>query len=270
MKMMTFFLISAAFSWNTFAQTAFSVGDKKISVKDFEARYNLVQANSVNPPTKEQFIQDWIKFEMGLKEAQAQNLQKTPEVQLAIEQVLYNALLEKQVGKKVQSVQVKESEMQAFYKKNPIIRTSHILISVKPDASGAVLADAKKRAQEIYAEAQSGKRSFEDIAKLYSDDLPSKGNGGDIGYQSKVTLVPEYYDAALKLSRGQVSRPIQSRYGLHIIKLTDIQSYANADKSQIRSAVIDQKRNQIFESYFSSIKKKYPVSVNEAALKNIK
>ena len=267
---MTFFLIFAAFSFNTFAQTAFSVGDKKISVKEFEARYNLVKDNSVNPPSKEQFIQDWIKFEMGLKEAQAQNLQKTPEVQLAIEQVLYNALLEKQVGKRVQTVQVKENEMQAFYKKNPIIRTSHILISVKPGASEAALADAKKRAQDVYSEARAKKRSFEDLVKLYSEDLPSKGNGGDIGYQSKVTLVPEYYEAAVQLSKGQVSRPIQSRYGLHIIKLTDVQSYGNADKSQIRSAVVDQKRNQIFESYFGSIKKKYPVSVNEAALKNIK
>lgn len=264
------FLVLFAFSFSTLAQTAFSVGSKKISAKEFQERFDQIQKNAVNPPTKEQFLKDWIKFEMGVREAYAQNLQKSPEVIQAMEQVLYNALLEKEVGKKLQNVNVKESEMRSYYSKNPEIRTSHILISVKPNASAGAIAAAKKRANEVYTEVRSGKRSFADYVKLYSDDVPSKANGGDIGFQTRVTLVPEYYEAAIKLRKGRVSQPVQTRYGFHIIKLTDTRSYADADKSQIRAAVLDLKRNRIFENYFKSIQKKYPISVNEAVIRKIK
>ncbi len=270
MKTICFLISVALFSTSAFAQTAFSVGDKKISVKEFQERYDLVQKNAVNPPSKEQFLRDWIKFEMGVKEAYTQNLQKTPEVIQAMEQVLYNALLEKQVGQRIQNINVKESEMKSYYRKNPEVKTSHILISVKPDANSSVIAAAKKRTQEIANEVRSGKRKFEEFVKLYSDDIPSKSVGGDIGFQSRVTLVPEYYEGALKLKKGAVSQPVQTRYGFHIIKLTDVRSYDEADKSQIRNAVLDLKRNQIFDNYFNSIQKKYPVSVNEAAIKQIK
>lgn len=264
------FLILFAFSFSTVAQTAFSVGSKKVSAKEFQERFDQIQKSAVNPPSKEQFLNDWIKFEMGVKEAYAQNLQKSPEVIQAMEQVLYNALLEKEVGKRLQNINVKESEMRSYYSKNPEVRTSHILISVNPNASEAQVAAAQKRATEIYNEVRSGKRSFSDYVKLYSDDVPSKPNGGDIGFQTRVTLVPEYYDAAIKLRKGGISRPVQTRYGFHIIQLTDSRSYADADKSQIRAAVLDLKRNQIFENYFKSIQKKYPVSVNEAVIRKIK
>jgi parvulin-like peptidyl-prolyl isomerase len=198
------------------------------------------------------------------------NLQKSPEVVQAMEQVLYNALLEKQVGQKMQNLQVKEAEMKAYYSKNPEVQTSHILIAVKSDANPQTVAAAKKRAQEIYTEARSNKKPFAELVRNYSEDLPSKSNGGDIGFQSRVTLVPEYYEASIKLRKGAVSQPVQSRYGFHIIKLVNTKSYADADKSQVRAAVLDQKRNQIFESYFQSIKKKYPVSINEAGIAQIK
>lgn len=269
MKTIYFFILLSVFATSALAQTAFSVGPKKISVKEFKERFEQVKRNSVNPPTKEQFLSDWIKFEMGVREAYSKNLQKSPEVIQAMEQVLYNALLEKQVGSRIQSLNVKESEMKSYYSKNPEVRTSHILISVKPNASAASTAAAEKRATEIYNEVRKDGKSFADYVKLYSEDIPSKASGGDIGYQSRVTLVPEYYEASIRLREGSVSRPIQSRYGFHIIKLVDKKKYADADKSQVRAAVLDSKRNQIFESYFASIKKKYPVKVNEDAIKKI-
>jgi peptidyl-prolyl cis-trans isomerase C/peptidyl-prolyl cis-trans isomerase D len=271
MKIIHFLILSAALCLSSvsFAETAFSVGSKKVSVEEFQQRLNQVQKSSVNPPSKDQFLKDWIHFEMGVKEAYAQNLQKSPAVIQAMEQVLYNALLEKEVGRKMQNLQVKEAEMKSYYRGNPDVHTAHILVAVKADADAQTVAAAKKRALEIYQEARSGKKSFADYVKLYSDDLPSKTNGGDIGFQSRVTLVPEYYEAAKKLRTGQVSAPVQTRYGFHVIKLIGTRSYADADKSQIRAAVLDSKRNQLFEAYFKSIQGKYPVSINKAALKKI-
>ena len=266
------FLIFIAFGFLpslVFGQTVFTVAGKKISAKEFKERYEFVRKNSVNPPSKDQFVQDWIKFEMGVKEAYSKNLNKSPEVIQAMEQVLYNALLEKEVGDRIQNIRVKESEMKAYYRNNPSVRTRHILISLKEDAASGAVKDAYQRATEVYKLAASKKKSFEDLVKLYSDDIPSKEMGGDIGYQSRVTLVPEYYAASLKLREGQVSKPFRTRYGFHIIKMIDRRSYNDADKSQVRAAVIDQKRNQVFDSYFKALKKKYPVSIDESVLKTI-
>ena len=116
------FLIFIAFGFLpslVFGQTVFTVAGKKISAKEFKERYEFVRKNSVNPPSKDQFVQDWIKFEMGVKEAYSKNLNKSPEVIQAMEQVLYNALLEKEVGDRIQNIRVKESEMKAYYRNNP-------------------------------------------------------------------------------------------------------------------------------------------------------
>lgn len=269
MKTIYFFILSLAIIPHAFAETVFSVGSKKISVEDFQERLGQIRKATVNPPSKEQLLQDWIKFEMGVKEAYAQNLQKSPEVIRAMEQVLYNALLEKKVGAKLQALRVKESEMKSYYSKYPEIQTSHILISVKAEASPSAIKAAEKRANEVAQEARKGKKAFANYVKLYSEDLPSKTNGGDIGFQSRVTLVPEYYEAAVKMRNGAISAPVRTRYGFHIIKKVSAKKYSDADKSQIRAAVLDLKRNQIFEDYFKSIQKKYPVSVNESALRKI-
>lgn len=268
MKTILYFLILSLLPSTLFAQTVFTVGSKKVSAKEFQTRYDFVRKNSVNPPSKTQFAQDWVKFEMGVKEAYSKNLQKSPEVIQAMEQVLYNALLEKQVGERLQKIRIKEPEMKAYYRSNPSIRTSHILISVKEGAGSGAVKDALSRANEVYKLAR-GKKKFEDLVKLYSDDIPSKETGGDIGYQSRVTLVPEYYEASLKLREGQVSPPVKTRFGFHIIKVIDIRAYSQADKAQIRAAVIDEKRNQIFDGYFNALRKKYPVSIDESVLNKI-
>ncbi|NCN95091.1 MAG: hypothetical protein GW917_00030 [Bdellovibrionales bacterium] len=268
MKTILYFLIVSLLPSSLFAQTVFSVGSKKISASEFQSRYDFVRKNSVNPPSKSQFVQDWVKFEMGVREAYSKNLHKSPEVIQAMEQVLYNALLENQVGERLQKIRIKEAEMKSYYKNNPSVRTSHILISVPEGSASGAVKDAFSRANEVYKLAR-GKKKFEDLVKLYSDDIPSKETGGDIGYQSRVTLVPEYYEASLKLREGQVSPPIKTRFGFHIIKMIDKRPYSDADKAQIRAAVIDEKRNEIFDSYFKALRKKYPVSIDESVLKKI-
>ena len=136
-------------------------------------------------------------------------------------QALYRGLLEKELGKKVQESQVSESEMKAWYSKNPQIRVSTILIEVKPGATAAQREEAKKRASEILSEVKSSKRTFEELVRLYSDDSMTKNLGGDVGWQSRITLNPAYYEAALKLKLGEVTpQLVEVPFGFHIFKLT--------------------------------------------------
>ncbi|MFN3455227.1 MAG: peptidylprolyl isomerase [Pseudobdellovibrio sp.] len=261
-------LISMLISLPLFAQkgneVVATVGNKKITVNEFNRRYKEVLSQViVNPPSKKVFLEDLVRYEMGLQEARKRNLDKDPIVQERINQELYKALLEKELGQQVQENKVTEQEMRAYYAKNPQIRVSDILIEVKPGATDAQRAEARKRANEILSEVLKSKRPFEELVRLYSDDITTKNLGGDVGWQSRLTLVPTYYDAALSLKINEItSKLIETPFGFHIFKLTGKRSYEDATKREIRMAVFDEKRKAVFDQYFSKIKKQYPVNVN--------
>jgi parvulin-like peptidyl-prolyl isomerase len=244
-----------------------TVGDNKITLKDFNQRYDEVQKATINPPPKELFLEDLVRFELGVQEAMKLGVQNEPAVKERIRQEIYKGLLEKELGKKTSEIKVTEADMKAFYAKNPEIRTSHILIEFKPDATAEQKAAAKNRAKEIYDEVKKSKRPFEELVALYSDDVLSKKSGGDVGWQSSMTLVPSYYQAILKMKQGEVKGLIETQYGFHIVKVTGRHSYEDANKRQIRAAVFDEKRKIIFDEYFAKLKHKYKIEVNKAALK---
>lgn len=244
-----------------------TVGKKNITVDEFNKKYNEVKTQTLNPPAKSVFLEDMVRYEVGLQEAQKRNLERDPMVIDRIQQEMYKALLEKDLGQRVQKIQVSDAEMKAFYKNNPEIRTSHILIEFKPGATTEQVAEAKKRATEIYEEVKKSKRPFEELVKLYSDDPLSKQAGGDVGWQSRVTLVPSYYDAALSAKVNEIKGLIETPFGFHVIKVTGRRSFEDANKRQVRAAVFDEKRKQAFNEYFDKLKKQYPIKTNPALVK---
>ncbi|HFK1681736.1 peptidylprolyl isomerase PrsA [Bacillus sp. SRB1LM] len=116
---------------------------------------------------------------------------------------------------------VTEKDVKNHYK--PEIKASHILVSDENEA------------KEIKKKLDAG-ASFEELAKQESQDLLSKEKGGDLGYFHSGAMTPEFETAAYKLKIGQISDPVQSPNGYHIIKLTgkkDLQPY-NEVKDSIR------------------------------------
>lgn len=264
------FLAILFFSSPVLAESVATVGGKNITLQDFKTKYDEVKRQTINPPDPELFLEDLVRYEIGVQEAEKRGLRNDPIVIERINQEMYKALLERAIGDKVSKIKVNEAEMKAFYKDNPELRLSHILIEFKPGSSDKEKSVAQKRAEDIYKEVQASNRPFEELVKLYSDDTLSKENGGDIGFQSKVTLVPPIYDAVMKMKVGQIKGVIETRYGFHILKLVEKGSYDNANKRQIRAAVFDNKRKSIFDDFFADLKKKYKISTNTSALKNLK
>ncbi|KAA0746399.1 peptidylprolyl isomerase [Bacillus sp. AY3-1] len=101
---------------------------------------------------------------------------------------------------------VTEKDVKDHYK--PEIKASHILVSDENEA------------KEIKKKLDAG-ASFEELAKQESQDLLSKDKGGDLGYFNSGRMAPEFETAAYKLKVGQISNPVKSPNGYHIIKLTD-------------------------------------------------
>jgi peptidyl-prolyl cis-trans isomerase C len=88
------------------------------------------------------------------------------------------------------------------------VRARHILVNSEDEAK-AVLAELQKGAD------------FAELAKQKSSD-PGAAEGGDLGYFPKEAMVPEFAEAAFNLQKGQLSEPVRTRFGWHIIKVEDI------------------------------------------------
>lgn len=104
------------------------------------------------------------------------------------------------------------------------VRARHVLVE-KEDEAKAILADLKKGGD------------FAAIAKEKSKDPGSKENGGDLGYFSKDQMVPEFAEAAFKLDKDQLSDPVKTQFGWHVIKVEDKRSRPVPEFEKVKDQV---------------------------------
>ena len=126
-------------------------------------------------------------------------------------------------------------------------RIRHILVE-----TGSSDADALARIQQLLAEILEGK-AFEDVAKESSDDFGSAMQGGDLGYMSRDAMMDEAFaDAAFALSSvGEVSEPVKSAYGYHLIQLVDIKPGQTKAFEEVRSQLEeDYRKHQAEEAFY--------------------
>jgi peptidyl-prolyl cis-trans isomerase C len=132
-------------------------------------------------------------------------------------------LIEDEVAPKIT---VSDSDIRAFYENNPEtfkqperVKASHILIKVDPEANASQKAEAQKKIDLVQAKLQKGE-DFGALAKEYSEG-PSGPNGGDLGYFTRGQMVKPFEDAAFAMKPGEVSGMVETRFGYHLIKVTD-------------------------------------------------
>ena len=118
-------------------------------------------------------------------------------------------------------------EVRAYYDSHPNdfpavdrVHAAHILIKVDRDAKPEVDAAAKKKAEDLAARARKGE-DFAELARKYSDDPGSKEHGGDLGPFARGAMVKPFEDAAFSMSPGQISDPVKSPFGYHVIKVIE-------------------------------------------------
>ena len=118
-------------------------------------------------------------------------------------------------------------------------RARHILIKAEKDNA---LAAAESVIRKIQNQAKAG-RDFGDLAKQYSQDT-SAAQGGDLGWFGDGVMVPEFEDAVKKLKKGQISRPVKTQFGWHLIQLTDTRESGTPEERQrnaVRQYIMQQK-----------------------------
>ena len=136
------------------------------------------------------------------------------------------------------SLTLTEDELQQYYDTNLSqyqtpgqVRASHILLRVDGDDE-AVTA----RAAELAAEARAG-ADFAELAREHSEDDTNAENGGDLGLFGRGRMVPEFENAAFALAAGEVSDPVRSPFGYHVIKVTEKQEEVTQPFAEVRGAI---------------------------------
>ncbi len=168
--------------------------------------------------------------------------------------------------------EVTDKDADDFYQKNPQkfqkpeqVRASHILVSVPQDAKPEVVTEKQKQAQAIADRVKKGE-DFSKLAEQLSEDPSAKENKGDLSYFSKDQMVPEFANAAWAMKKDEISNPVRSQFGFHIIKVVDHkapETVALADaKPQIMAELKQHKQQEEVDKLIHSIRDKADVKVN--------
>ena len=258
------------------------VGKYKLTLKEFNDQIKslppqLQMAVQRNPQLKKQLLDRWVQLTLMAIEARKENLQAKPNVKKRIEEMTNALLAQEYMMENIsEKAKVTDQELKDYYDKHKSeftqpeqVRARHILIKVPAGADKKKWEEARKKALEIRAKLLKGE-SFSKLAEKYSDDPGSKARGGDLGYFGKGRMVPEFEKAAFSLKKGEISQPVKTTFGYHIIKVEDKKparqrSFKEVEQ-QIRQKLLRQKQMKLRDELIAKLKKKFPVKVNEGLL----
>lgn len=119
---------------------------------------------------------------------------------------------------------------------------------VQVDASH-ILVEDEKTAKEVKEKLDNGE-DFAKLAKEYSTDTSNAENGGELGYFTKASMVKEFSDAAFKLKKGEISDPVKTSYGYHIIKVNDRKDSPEDLKEDITKTLNEQKYSDYLKKLY--------------------
>ena len=171
-------------------------------------------------------------------------------------QVDYLKLSVEDLGAKLD---VDEADILRMYEDNPdryrqpgSRSVSHILLSVSPDAADAQIDQVRRSASEIVARARGGE-SFASLAEVNSDDKGSAKRGGELGVIRPGTMVKPFEDAVFAMVEGEISEPVRTQYGFHVIRLDRITESTVQSLDQVRSEIEAEVRRLRAEEQFNEL-----------------
>ncbi len=246
--------VLASLSITVNAQNIAIVNGKAVPSTRVEALKQQVARSGrpITPDVEAQIKEEVIAREIFMQEAQKRGLDATDEYKAQIELARQTILIRELFAEFQKTSAVTDADVQAEYDKfvaangGKEYRARHILVETKEQAE-AILASLKK----------GGK--FEDIAKKQSKDPGSGANGGDLDWAAPGNYVKEFSDAMVALSKGQVSGPVQSQFGFHIIRLDDVREAQLPTLEDVKPQIVQQMTQQRMATFQQELRAKAKV-----------
>lgn len=246
------------------AEIIATVGDDKISYDEYlqHVRQNLGYLDSDTDRVAKaiDLVNLAIDERILIQEGYRMGLDKDQEIVLLVDGQKSRFLLDELYKVKViEKAKPSTSEIKAYYNKGKEqLHLRHILVR------------EEKEADEIYSLLKKG-ANFDTLAREKSIDPSAQENGGDLSWVSWGMMVDPFQEAAWKLRPGQLSRPVKTQFGWHIIKLEERKpaekplSFEQA-KENIGKRLDSIRRRQLVDSFLDNLKKKANLKINSSAL----
>ena len=219
------FIIFSFIAINAFSQadeTLITIGDTKVSKGEFERIYQKNNNNLYNEKDKktpEEYLELFIDFKLKVIEAE--------QLKMDTNSVFRNELAgyrEELAAPYLTDVKYNEEMVRDLYERTTKeVNASHILVMVPKNSTPEVEDEKLKRIEEIRKEIIAGK-DFNEAAVEYSEDPSAKNNKGSLGYFTAFQMVVPFENAAFTTPVGEISAPVRSAYGYHILKVHDVRA----------------------------------------------
>lgn len=250
------------------------INGKEITAGEFDLRWSQVpefaRKTYEGADGRKKFLDELITREILLQEAKKRGIDRERALLERVERFKERTLLDSLMREEVDArVTVTQEEIKAYYDANQgnftatdELRASHILVKTEAEAT-----DLKKRLDRG--------DDLSSLARKVSLDAATKSKGGDLGVVKRGQTVPAFEKALLSLKVGEISNPVPTQFGYHLIKLVDRTpglplSFEEA-KEQVREQVLIEKKRKRFDELVASLRAKaklrvadVPIPVSEA------
>ncbi|MBD3582707.1 peptidylprolyl isomerase [Flavobacterium selenitireducens] len=210
---------SVAVAQKSKKEVLFTINDKPYYTDEFLRVYNknLDLVKDESQKDLDQYLELFIGYKLKINKANKLGLEEGQGYKNELKQ--YRGQLAK--GYLSDSKVTKELVDEAYQRSLKEVRASHILFLVDENAAPADTLKAYNQALDVYKKAVAGE-DFGKLAEQYSQDPSAKDNKGDLGYFSAFRMVYAFESGAFQTKKGEISKPVRSRFGYHIIKTIDV------------------------------------------------
>lgn len=214
--------------------------------------------NLDNAQGKAMVLEQLIANKLFLLDAQKNMYEYNAEFKAQLQKVKEDMLVNFAMSKTLEGVKpATDDEIKAFYEEN-----KERFVAGESVSASHILVDSEEKANELLEKIKAGEISFEDAARNESS-CPSSENGGNLGEFTKGQMVPEFDEAVFKMNVGEISQPVKTQFGYHLIKLNaknEEKTYGFDEiKGQLGDLVMKDKQQKAYQSKINQLKILYPV-----------
>jgi parvulin-like peptidyl-prolyl isomerase len=225
---------------------------KSTLLKYHEQNLKVVRGNK--KITINSSLNDLVDRIIGIQSGKENKIDQQPNIIKKMNDIVYHAQISKDISPLLKKIKVTDGEIKKYYKNNPEYRTSQILLRLRALPSQDDVASTLEKALGIYQELQKKPSLFGQFAQKYGQ-TSTAANGGDIGYQPRVRLSPEYFSAINGKKNEYVAKPFRTQFGIHIVKVTGSKEFKQIDMNLYKKIIYDVQRDKILSKYFQGKRK---------------